>query len=136
MTPYCNALIGEGLARSGRVQEGMNLVGEALDQIGRPGWEERVCQAEVLRLQGEIYVQQGNLDQAEQLYRMSLHVSRQQEAKSWELRGATSFARLLQRRGRQEEARKVLGSVLAWFREGFDTRDVRQATELLADLAG
>ena len=57
-----------------------------------------------------------------------------QNAKSWELRGATSLARLRRQQGRQQEAVALLARILGWFTEGFDTADLKAARTLLADL--
>jgi predicted ATPase len=62
-------------------------------------------------------------------------VARQQEAKSWELRAATTLARLLMVRGAHAEARGLLAPIYAWFTEGFDTHDLKQAKALLEELS-
>jgi predicted ATPase len=65
----------------------------------------------------------------------ALAVARRQSAKSPELRAATSLARFWQRQGRREEARELLSAVHAWFTEGFDTRDLKDARALLEELS-
>ena len=65
----------------------------------------------------------------------ALEVARRQSAKSWELRAATSLARLSDRQGRTEEARALLQPVYDWFTEGFDTADLKDAKALLEELA-
>jgi predicted ATPase len=60
-----------------------------------------------------------------------LAVARQQQAKSWELRAATSMARLWRDQGKRNEARELLAPVCGWFTEGFDTRDLKEAKALL-----
>ncbi len=62
--------------------------------------------------------------------------SRRQEAKSWELRATTSLARLLDKQGRRDEARAMLAEIYGWFREGFDTADLKDAKALLEALSG
>ena len=99
--PYYRAVLAEGLALSGDVAGGLGLIEESLTQIARPGWEERCHLAEVLRLKGWMLVLQGDLEGAEQNYLASLDWARQQQAKSWELRTATSLARLWQQQGKQ-----------------------------------
>ncbi len=68
-------------------------------------------------------------------FQTSLAVARRQQAKSWELRATISLARLLAAQGRPREARAQLAEVYNWFTEGFDTRDLREARALLAELA-
>jgi predicted ATPase len=61
-------------------------------------------------------------------------VAREQQAKSWELRAATSLARLWRDRGKSAEARDLLAPVYGWFTEGFDTPDLKEAKALLGEL--
>ncbi len=75
-----------------------------------------------------------NPAQAEVAYRDALEVARRQSAKSYELRAATSLARLWQGQGRDEEARDLLQPVYDWFTEGFDTKDLKDAKALLEEL--
>ena len=56
--------------------------------------------------------------------RLAISTARRQNAKSWELRGATSLARLRRQQGRQQEAVALLSPILGWFKEGFDTADL------------
>jgi hypothetical protein len=49
----------------------------------------------------------------------------------FELRSATGLARLLRQQGRTAEGRELLAECYAWFTEGFDTVDLRDAEELL-----
>jgi predicted ATPase len=58
----------------------------------------------------------------------------EQNAKSWELRGATSLARLRRQQGRQQEAVALLAPILGWFTEGFDTASLKEAKALLDEL--
>jgi hypothetical protein len=69
--------------------------------------------------------------EAEALFRRALDIARAQEAKPFELRGATSLARLWQRQGKRAEARALLAPVYAWFTQGFDTGDLVDAKALL-----
>jgi predicted ATPase len=63
-----------------------------------------------------------------------LATARQQEARGWELRAATTLARHLGDGGKRSEAYSVLQPVYSWFREGFDTRDLKGAKALLDEL--
>ena len=61
-------------------------------------------------------------------------MARRQQAKSWELRAATSLARLWQQQGKRAEARELLAPIYGWFTEGFDTADLQEAKALLEEL--
>jgi predicted ATPase len=119
---------------SGDLVGGLRLIEESLAQIARPGWEERCHLAEILRLKGWMLVLQGDLAGAEQNYLASLDWARQQQAKSWELRTATSLARLWQQQGKVAEVHNMLSEIYYWFTEGFDTKDLQEAKALLAAL--
>jgi predicted ATPase len=72
---------------------------------------------------------------AEVSYRQAIERARSQEAKSWELRAATSLARLWRDQGKRAEGRNLLGPIYNWFTEGFDTPDLKDAKALLDELA-
>ena len=74
-------------------------------------------------------------EKAEGYFDRALAVARQQQAKSWELRAATSMARLWRDEGKRDEARELLALVYGWFTEGFDTFDLKEAKALLDELA-
>ena len=71
---------------------------------------------------------------AETYFERALAVARQQQAKSWQLRAATSLARLWRDQGKREQALDLLAPVYGWFTEGFDTLDLREAKALLDEL--
>ena len=79
-------------------------------------------------------LRQGHPEAAEELYRKALNIAEEQEVKLWELRAAASLARLRCDQSRQAEARDLLAPVYAWFTEGFDTADLKDAKALLAEL--
>ena len=133
--PYFQAVLAEGLALSGDRAGALRLVEDSLGQVERPGWEERCHLAEILRLKGWILSLEGDLEGAEHNYLASLDCARAQKAKSWELRTATSLAKLWQGQGKRTQARELLAPVYAWFTEGFGTRDLREAKALLGELA-
>jgi predicted ATPase len=72
--------------------------------------------------------------EAETAFREAVEIARRQEAKSLELRAATSLARLWQSQGRGKQAYELLAPIYAWFTEGFDTRDLKDAKALLDQL--
>src|SRR5262249_2576566 len=80
-------------------------------------------------LKGELLLQQSsdNHAEAEHCFQQALDIARNQQAKSWELRAATSLARLWQQQGKRQEAHDLLAPVYHWFTEGLDTAgDVSQ----------
>jgi predicted ATPase len=99
--------------------------------------KERWCEAEVYRIAGEIALMSPERDvaKAEGHFERALAVARAQQAKSWELRAATSMARLWHEQGKGDEARELLAPVYGWFTEGFDTLDLKRAKALLNELA-
>jgi predicted ATPase len=92
---------------------------------------------EVNRIAGEIALMQPKPDaaKAQAYFERALAVASQQQGKSWELRAATSLARLWRDQGKRDEARDLLAPVYGWFTEGFDTRDLKEAKALLKDLS-
>jgi len=76
-------------------------------------------------------LRQGHCEAAEELYRKALNIAREQEAKLWELRAAVSLARLRRDQGRRTDGHDLLAPVYAWFTEGFDTQDLKEAKALL-----
>ena len=74
-------------------------------------------------------------DQAEACLRRAIEVARAQDAKLWELRAATSLAKLWAEQGKRAQARNLLAPVYSWFTEGFDTADLTDAKALLDELA-
>ena len=92
--------------------------------------------AEAYRLQGTFLLRRDVPDvaQAETCFQQSLTIARRQQAKSWELRAAMSLACLWQQQGKRVEARELLAPIYAWFTEGLDTADLREAKALLDEL--
>jgi predicted ATPase/DNA-binding winged helix-turn-helix (wHTH) protein len=136
---YLTAFLGamaEGLAIAGETSEGLSAVDEALDRCER--YEERWCIAELLRIKGELALRHEAADAsqvAEDYFLRSLDWARRQGALSWELKAARSLARLQSEQGRASEARNLLTSVCDRFHEGFDTLDLKAATQLRRALA-
>ena len=133
--PALLALLAEAHYAVGQPDQAMPIVKMALAisaETGQPLWD-----AELHRLEGELLLSLSGDDTAtaEALFRRAAAIARDQEARSLELRAARSLAQLLQSTGRSEEARAVLAPVHAWFEEGFGTRDLVDATTLLAGLA-
>jgi len=83
-----------------------------------------------------VLLAQNKLAEGEASIRQALELAREQQEKSWELRAATSLARLWGEQGRRAEARELLAPVYSWFSEGFDTPDLNEAKALLDELGG
>jgi tetratricopeptide (TPR) repeat protein len=133
-TPTLKSFLAEAMALTGDLDSALQLIDEIIAQIERPGWEERLHYAEVLRLKGWMLSLEGDLEGAERGFLASLDWARRQQAKMWELRTSTSLARLWQSQGKRQEAYELLAPVYFWFTEGFDTRDLQEAKSLLAEL--
>jgi predicted ATPase len=132
--PLCLVLLAEAVGQAGQVAEGLRLLAEALPAFATSGRGDLL--AEAYRLQGELLLRQATPDatQAEACFHRSLAIARRQQAKSWELRTATSLSRLWQQQGRRAEARALLAPIYGWFTEGFDTADLQEASALLGEL--
>jgi class 3 adenylate cyclase/tetratricopeptide (TPR) repeat protein len=131
---YLRALLAEGLALTGDLKSAWTLIEESVAHI--EGGEERSHYAEVLRLKGWILILRGEPEQAAATLRKAITVARDQGAKSWELRAATTLAHLLASNGDSAEALAVLAPVHDWFTEGHDSRDLKEAGRLLSELRG
>jgi tetratricopeptide (TPR) repeat protein len=134
-SPYAKSLLVEGMAQLGDPTGALVLIDEAIAQVQRPGWEERRNYAEILRVKGWLLSLRDDPAGAERAYIASLDWARTQQARSWELRTATSYARLMRDQGRVREAYDLLAPVYGWFTEGFGTKDLKEAKTLLEELA-
>ena len=132
--PYVLGLLAEAYGAGGHPDEGLTALAEALAVMDTT--ELRYYAAELYRLKGALLLQQAVPDaaQAEACFHQALDIARQQQAKSWELRAATSLARLWQSQGKRQEAYDLLAPVYHWFTEGFDTADLQEAKTLLDQL--
>jgi predicted ATPase len=133
---YNLAQLAESCEKAGRIDEGLEVIAEALDVVHENG--ERWWEAEILRLRGELLLQRNpaGLAEAETSFERSIEIARKQGAKSLELRATISLARLLASQGRPEEAHAMLAEIYNWFTEGFDTADLKDAEALLDELGG
>ncbi|MCA9707781.1 MAG: protein kinase [Myxococcales bacterium] len=146
--PKVLAVMAEMHAKLGQHEEGLRRVAEALAMSGETG--ERTHEAELYRVKGELLLaadrdasQDGEhtgaaprkrVEQAEACFQRALEIVRPQRARSLELRVVTSLGRLWHAQGRTAEARALLADTLRGFTEGLDTRDLRHARALLAEL--
>jgi predicted ATPase len=125
--PYFCTLLADVSAHLGHTEDGIQALTEAHTLIEQH--EERYWEAEVSRLRGVLLLRQPGTpqDEAEICFQQALAIARRQEAKSLELRAATSLARLWQCQGKRTAAQQLLADVYGWFTEGFDTADLQEA---------
>jgi predicted ATPase len=140
LRPAFLSLLAGALGKAGQVEEGLSSLAEA--QTLADTCHERWWQAELYRLRGELILKQHGVErlqpedehEAEVWFHKALTVAQQQKAKSLELRAAMSLCRLWLKEAKQSEARRVLAETFAFFTEGFDTPDLRDAKGLLDQL--
>jgi len=121
---------------AGQYAEALSTVEGALATAASTG--QHFFDSGLYYLKGELLlvIAPASAPEAEALFRRAIEIARAQEAKSFELRAATGLARLWQRQGKRDAARELLAPLYAWFTEGFDTRDLKDAKALLAELGG
>jgi class 3 adenylate cyclase/predicted ATPase len=133
--PFWLSSLARAYADRSQFDDAQRSVNEAMTVIEatRENW----CEPEVNRIAGEIALKlpQPNARKAQAHFERAITVARAQQARSWELRAATSMARLWRHQGKSQQARELLAPVYGWFTEGFDTRDLKEAKALLAELA-
>src|SRR5215469_3631121 len=133
MSQLVNAVLGQAFLTAGRATEGLATITEAIAAADQ--FQIRPYEAELHRLKGELLLLTGAPhSDAEDLMRRAIAIAQRQEAKGWELRAATSLARLLRKQGRITEARDTLAPVYNWFTEGFELPDLKDAKALLDEL--
>ena len=161
--PSVLGLLAEAYGKGGQIEKALSLFDEALASVAHSN--ERLAEAELYRLKGELLMDCGlrtedcrfarasasfspqsailnpqsaipnPQSEAEECFNLAVAIAHRQEARSWELRAATSLARLRLRQNRLSEARQPLSSVYEWFTEGFDTADLIGARALLDEMA-
>jgi len=130
--PWGLCLLAQALTLQGSHDAALATLAEGFERIEASG--ERTWQAELHRIHGLVLRAQNQLDEAQASLQRALHVAQTQQAKSLELRAATSLARLWGEQGRRVEALESLAPVYGWFTEGFDTADLKEAKALLDQL--
>jgi tetratricopeptide (TPR) repeat protein len=128
--PHFLFWLAKSQARTGQIEEALTTIAEAMAVTEQT--HEGFAEPELHRLKGEL---QGEPREAEACFHRAIEIARRQKAKSFELRAVVSLSRLLQKEGRQPEARQMLVDIYHWFAEGFDTVDLKEAAALLEDLA-
>jgi predicted ATPase len=126
--------LAETYLAGGQNENGMEQANRALAVCAEIG--DRWCLPRIYMAHARLLQQaSANAEVAEASLRKALEVAGLQCAKGWELRAATSMARLWCDQGKREQARNLLAPVYGWFTEGFGTRDLKEAKALLNDLA-
>jgi predicted ATPase len=150
LTPYFGSLLAEALGKERKAEEGLRRLKEWVEVAHLNANASHL--AEAYRIKGELLLIQGtsravsqaapagkaafeveprSIAQAEACFNQSIHIAREQKAKSWELRTVMSVARLYQNQGKQKQARGLLAEIYNRFTEGFETADLREAKALL-----
>jgi predicted ATPase len=130
--PYGLAGLAEALAGYGEYAAALATASDGLESEERTG--QRRWGAELHRLAGIALWGLNRLEEAQNAFEEALGVARKQQAKAYELRAATSLARFWGEQARRTEARDLLAPIYAWFTEGFDTPDLKEAKALLGEL--
>ena len=138
------AVLADACLAGPEAEEGLAAVAEARTLSETSG--EQFYAAELLRLKGELLLSKDERQtrqtealeaaaEAEGYFQHAIEIAQRQQAKSLELRAATSLARLWQQQGKVDEAGQMLSEIYGWFTEGFDTQDLQEAKELLKELS-
>jgi class 3 adenylate cyclase/predicted ATPase len=130
--PYGLAFLAEGLARRGDRAAALDALRQGLEIAAATG--EHVWDAELHRLTGTVLLAENKHDEGQASLQQAIRIAQAQQAKSLELRAATSLARLWGEQGRRTDAHNLLAPVYGWFTEGFDTADLKEAKALLDEL--
>jgi predicted ATPase len=127
------AMLAESYIKLGDVDSARQAIETGLATTAATG--EANFRPELFRLRGYCLWAMGDLKAAESNFQQALALAEQQQAKSLELRAATSLSLLWAEQSRRAQAYELLASIHNWFAEGFDTADLRQAKELLLALS-
>ena len=133
---YYATLVAQAGLKGGQTEQAYNVVANELKRVRDTGV--RYYEAELHRIKGEVLLRRSASSQkeAERCFHTAIDLSRDQGAKSLELRAIMSLSRLWQKQGEKAEARQRLREIYGWFTEGFDTADLKEAKELLKGLGG
>ena len=135
LMPFYLPHLARAHAELGQFEAARRCIGEAMTaaETTKETWGE----AEIYRTAGEIALMSPEPDaaKAQAHFERAIAIARAQKANSWELRAATSLARLWRNHGKRQQARDLLAPVYGWFTEGFDTLDLKVAKALLDELA-
>ena len=132
--PFRVTLMAEAYSRAGNPEHALDLANLAVTTIEKTG--ERLWEPETHRIKAEIMLRMvpADVEGAQACFYQAIEVAQKQSARSLELRATISLARLLAQQGNREEAYATLAEIYGWFTEGFDTRDLQEARQLLNEL--
>jgi len=133
LIPFFLTVLAEVYGAAGQSEEGLKQLVTAAKLVETT--QERWAEAEMHRLRGTLLLSINEQAHAENSFRQAIALAQQQSANFWELRSATSLARLWRDQGKRDEARELLAPVYGWFTEGFDTSDLKEAKALLDELS-
>jgi predicted ATPase len=123
----------EGLLAGQQIDAALKSTDQALAWSEKNGEHAYDCLIHCCR--GDVLRELNAPERARQEYAAGIAIAQKQGAKFWELRAATSLARLWRDQGKRDEARDLLAPVYGWFTEGFDTRDLKEAKALIDELS-
>ena len=143
LLPLFLALLAQAYQRAGQLNLALQTLDSALSVVDQTG--ERTYAAELTRQQGELCLmlskktktsneENATIKQAEDYFQNALTIAHQQNAKSWELRASLSLCELWMTQNRYQEAYALLEPIYTWFTEGFNTKDLKRAKNLLMEL--
>lgn len=132
---YWSALLAEAYGSVEQSNEGLAMLAEAQAVGANTG--ERLYEAELYRIQGELLLRQSpeNQDAADVSFRQAIAVARRQQAMSLTLRAVMSLTQLWQHQGKRAAAYDLLAPIYGWFKEGFDAAELRRAKKRLEELS-
>jgi predicted ATPase len=132
--PYFLGLLASAHHKAGEIEEGLRVLDRALSMA--EATSDRWSDAELFRVKGELLLagNRSNINEAEASFLKAIDIARHQSAKTWELRAATSLARLWHDVGRATEAHDVLAPIYGWFTDDLDLPDLKDARALLDEL--
>jgi len=131
--PYRLLLLAETHLACGEPDSGIDVIDEALEMATRTG--DRSFEAEFYRVKAELLLNSSRPPaEAEACLLDSLRIAKEQDAKSFELRSATTLAHLWADNGKRDKAAELLAPAYDWFSEGFQTPDLKAARALLDQL--
>jgi class 3 adenylate cyclase/predicted ATPase len=136
MVPTYLTALARSYARTRQLDRASEIISQALETVDETN--ERTSEAETHRKAGELALLSAppDVERAEASFQRGLAIARQQGARSFELRTATSLARLWRDQGKSADARNLLAPIYGWFTEGFDLPDLKDAKAQLDELSG